>query len=495
MPPTPDKASTGIAGLDHILNGGLPVQEMYLVTGEPGTGKTTLAFQFLLAGVAAKERCLYLTLSQTATALRKIADSHGWSLDGIDLHEIATFNAPEQAAGDQTVFPRAEVELNEAAAEILQAVEKSKPQRLVFDSVAQLRAMANDSIQFQRQLFALRQHLAALQCTVLLVDTTEKPGGTTEEFCHGAIRLERKSAEYGDARRLLVEKMRGMAVHGGYHNFKIRTGGLQVFPRLEVGQGQTNSEANKPLASGIEALDALVGGGLEPSTVALILGATGTGKTSLATLYAHQAAKRGERTTIFLFEERLDTFFKRAAGLGMDLEPFTKDQLVTVTQVNAGDLSPGEFSDLVRRAVDRDKARVVMIDSVSGYFHSMPQEELLVTQLHELLSFLSGRGVLTLLIAGQHGIAGRGIVGPVEISYLCDTLLLLRHFDAGGEIRKALAVIKKRQGPHENSIRELRFDKDGPRLGEPLKQFAGLLTGTPTFHGDVGTLLGRDTGE
>ena len=270
------------------------------------------------------------------------------------------------------------------------------------------------------------------------MDTTERAVGSIEDLCHGVIRLDRQAADYGDARRrLLIEKMRGMAVHGGYHNFKIRTGtGLQVFPRLVVGERQTANGAPTAFPSGLEALDQLVGGGLEQSTAALLLGATGTGKTSLATLYVHAAAKRGEPAIIFLFEERMDTFFKRAAGMGLDLEPFVKDKLVTVNQVNAGDLSPGEFSDLVRRAVEDQGARIIVIDSVSGYFHSVPQEQVLATQLHELLSFLSGNGVLTLLIAGQHGISGHGIIGPVEVSYLCDTLLLLRHFDAGGEIRK-----------------------------------------------------------
>ncbi len=495
MPYAPsDNPRTGIAGLDHILGGGLPLNEVYLVAGEPGTGKTTLALQFLLAGAKASERCLYLTLAQTAQGLRKIATSHGWSLEGIDLHEVVTLSGPETAAAVQTVFHSGQVELSEAATDISKVIERMKPARLVFDSVAQLRALANDSLQFQRQLFAIRGQLAALKCTTLLVDVIEKPGGSAEELCHGAIRLQREPAEYGDARRrLVIEKMRGMAVHGGYHNFKIRTGGLQVFPRLTVGERRAAANTSKPLYSGIEALDTLVGGGLEPSTTALILGATGTGKTSLATLYAHAAAKRGEHVAVFLFEERLDTFFKRAAGLGMDLEPFVKEKLVSVRQVNAGDLSPGEFADIVRRAVEEDGARLLLIDSVSGYFHSMPQEHLLVTQLHDLLSFLSERGVLTLLIAGQHGISGHGIIGPVEISYLCDTLILLRHFDAGGEIRKAIAVIKKRLGPHEHAIRELRFEKNGPQVGEPLKEFDGLLSGTPTFHGDVGSLLGRDT--
>lgn len=491
-PPAPlDKASTGIAGLDNILNGGFPAHEVYLVSGEPGTGKTTLALQFLLAGVKAGERCAFITLAQTADALGKIARSHGWSLDGIEVHELATFSSAEPPAAAQSMFLSAEVEMSEATAELFKIIEKIKPERLVFDSMAQMRALAADSLPFQRQLFAMRHRFATLKGTVLLVDTNATPGGSTEELCHGAIRMERQPTEYGDARRrLIIEKMRGMAVHGGYHNFKIRTGGLQVFPRLVVGERRT-ADAAKPLASGLEALDTLLGGGLEPGTTALVLGATGTGKTTLAALYVHAALKRGEHAAVFLFEERLNTFFNRTAALGMDLEPFVEQKLLIVQQINAGDLSPGEFADTVRRAVEEEGVRVLMIDSVSGYFHAMPQEQLLVTQLHELMSFLSERGVLTLLIAGQHGIAGQGIIGPVEISYLCDTLLLLRHFDAGGEIRKAVAVIKKRQSAHESTIRELRIDKEGVHLGEPLKQFDGLLTGTPTFHGDVGTLMSR----
>lgn len=493
--PTPDQVSTGIAGLDHLLNGGLPAHEIYLIAGDAGTGKTTVALQFLLAGIKAGERCLYLTLSETAEGLRKIARSHGWSLDGIELHEMASFSPSEQAATEQTVFVSAEVELNETTAEVFKVIERVKPARLVFDSVAQVRALASDPLHFQRQLFAMRHQFAKLKCTVLLVDSSDEQSGGVEDLCHGAIRVKRDAADYGNVRRrLIIEKMRGLAVHGGYHNFKIRTGGLQVFPRLVVGEGSA-ADPLPPLPSGIEALDAMIGGGLEQGTAVLVQGATGTGKTTLSTLYVHAAAKRGEHAAIFLFEERLDTFFKRSAGLSMDLKPFVEQKLVAVHQVNAGDLSPGEFSDLVRRAVEEEGARVVMIDSVSGYFHSVPQEQLLITQIHELLSFLTGRGVLTLLIAGEHGIAGHGVTGPLEVSYLCDTLLLLRHFDAAGEIRKTIAVIKKRHGAHEHTIRELRIDPSGLRVGEPLEHFDGLLTGTPVYHGDTGSLLGRNTGE
>ena len=492
-PIAPAQVSTGIAGLDHLLQGGLPAHELYLVTGEAGTGKTTLALQFLLAGLRAGQRVLYLTLSQSAPALRAIARSHGWALEGMTLQELAAFGPAEQAAGEQTVFRSAEVELSELTAEFLAAIERVQPERLAFNSLVQLRLLANDALHFQRQLFALRQYMAGRRCTTLLIDVAqdEPAGRDVQDLSHGVLRLERWAPEYGNVRRrLLIQKMRGLAVHGGYHNFTLRTGGLEVYPRLPVDPRRDEPEGRPAIPSGLAALDALLGGGLQAGSATLILGATGTGKTSLATLYAHAAAQRGERVALFLFEERLETFFARAAGLGLDLRPFAERGLVAARQVNAGDLSPGEFSDVVRRAVDQDGARVALIDSLSGYFHAMPQEGQLLAQMHELLSFLSQRGVLSLLVVGQHGIAGQGIAGPLDISYMCDTLLLLRHFDAGGEVRKAIAVIKKRAGPHERTIRELRFEAGGVRVGEPLRHFEGLLSGTPRFQGEVDALLG-----
>jgi circadian clock protein KaiC len=493
-PTSPAQVPTGIAGLDRILHGGLPAYELYLVTGKAGTGKTTLALQFLRSGIDLGQRVLYVTLSQTAAALHKLANSHGWSLEGADIYEITSFGVTEQAVGEQTIFRSAEVELGEVTAEFFAALERVQPERLVFDSLVQLRLLANDSLRFQRQLFALRQYSASRRCTAMLIDVAvdERASEDVQDLTHGVVRLERWAPNYGNVRRrLLIAKMRGLAVHGGYHNFTVRTGGLEVYPRLVAGARRDRQKA-APISSGLESLDMLLDGGLEAGSTTLILGATGTGKTSLATLYAKAAAQRGDRVSIFLFEERFETFFARATGLGMDLRSFVERGLLTAQEVIAGDLSPGEFSEVVRRAVDQDGARVVLIDSLSGYFHAMPQEEQLLTQMHELLSFLSANAVLALLIAGQHGIAGQGVAGPLDISYLCDTLLLLRHFDSGGEIRKTVAVIKKRSGPHESTIRELRLDSGGILVGQPLRQFEGLLTGTPHFHGELGTLL---TGE
>lgn len=485
-PTVPDQVSTGVTGLNRILQGGLPAHEMHLVTGEAGTGKTTLALQFLRAGVNAGQRVLYITLSQSAEALGKIAASHGWSLQGMTLRDLSAFGSAEQAPGQQTLPRKAALEPREVTTELFVLIERVQPERLVVDSLLQLRLLASEPPHLLQQLFGLGQRLASKRCTTLLIDVPwgERASQDVQDLTHGVLRLERWAPEYGNARRrLLVVKMRGLAVHGGYHHFTVRTGGLEVYPRLTVGT-RRDHEGSAPIESGLNALDALLGGGLEAGTTVLLLGATGTGKTSLATLYAHAAAQQGKPGAVFLFEERLETFFARATGLNLDLRPYVKEGLVAVRQVHSGDLSPGEFSDVVRRSVDEDGARVVLIDSLAGYFHAMPQEQQLLTQMHELLNFLSANGVLSLMVAGQHGLAGADIAGPLDVSYLCDTLLLLRHFDAGGAIRKALVVIKKRTGPHENTIRELRLEPGGIRVGEPLRQLEGLLTGAPHLQGE-----------
>lgn len=492
-PTVPAQVSTGIVGLNRILQGGLPAHETYLVTGEAGTGKTTLALQFLRAGVTAGQRVLYVTLSQSAEALAKIAASHGWPLEGMTIQELSALSLAEQAPGQETVSRSAAMgELRDVTAELFALIERVRPERLVVDSLLQLRLLAVDPLHFQRQLFALEQHLASKRCTTLLIHVPLKePASKAVQDCaHGVLRLERWAPEYGNVRRRLqVVKMRGLGVRGGYHNFAVRTGGLEVYPRLMVGT-RRDHEGGAPLVSGLDGLDALLGGGLDAGTAVLLMGATGTGKTSLATLYAHSAAQQDKPGAVFLFEERLETYFARAASLNMDLQPFVETGLVTVRQINSGDLSPGEFSDVVRGAVDERHARLVLIDSLSGYFYAMPHERQLLTQMHELLSFLSDNGVLSLLVAGQHGIAGQGVAGPLDVSYMCDTLLLLRRFDVGGAIRKAVAVIKKRTGPHENTIRELHFEPSGIQVGEPLRQLDGLLTGAPHLQGELGALPG-----
>lgn len=484
----PAQVSTGVPGLNRILQGGLPAHEIHLVTGEAGTGKTTLALQFMRAGVNAGQRVLYVTLSQSAGALGKIAASHGWSLQGMTLQELPALVPAEQAPGREAAGGGAPVELREVTAELFALIERVQPERLALDSLVQLRLLAIDAPHYLQQLVALVQRLASKRCTTLLIDVPlgEPASEAVQDLTHGVLQLERWAPDYGNARRrLLVVKMRGLAVHSGYHYFTMRTGGLEVYPRLTVGT-RRDHERSAPMASGLTVLDALLGGGLEAGTAVLLLGVTGTGKTSLATRYVHAAAQCGKPGAVFLFEERPETFFARANGLNMDLRPFAENGLVAVHQIDSGALSPGEFSDLVRQAVDGHGARVVLIDSLSGYFHTMPQEQQLLTQMHELLNFLSANGVLSLLIAGQHGIASAEIAGPLDVSYLCDTLLLLRHVEAGGAIRKAVSVIKKRTGPHESAVRQLHFEPGGIRVGELLYQLEGWLPGAPHFKAGLG---------
>ena len=477
--------------MDDILEGGLPGDELCLLQGDAGTGKTTVALQFLLEGVRVGERVLYVTLSQTEAGLRRIARSHGLSLAGVEIHELSAADFAAQAAAEQTLFPTADVELGETVDAVIAAVTRLDPARVVFDSVAELRLLAGDPLRYQRQLLGLRQFFTDRRCSVLLLEDGSPGSGDQklQGLLGGLIVLEQLAPEYGNVRRRLrVVKLRGTSYHGGYHNFKIRTGGVEVYPRITP---DVTAEHNdwRTLASGVTELDALLGGGLEEGTTCLVLGPSGTGKTTLATLYAYAAARRGERTAVFLFDERPETFYRRSEGLGMDVRPLVTEGRMRVRQIDTGELSPGEFAQDVRRAVDDEGARVVLIDSLSGYFHAMPQEDQLVTQMHELLVYLSQRGVLSLLIVGQSGIVGTDIMAPVDVSYMADTVLLLRHFEAFGTLRKAVSVVKKRYGPHETAIRELRFAPGGVAVGEPIEAFGGVLTGNPTFRGNREVLL------
>lgn len=477
------RVRTGVNGLDAILGGGLPGGEVHLVQGGPGTGKTTLGLQFLIKGVAERERALFVTFAQTEVGLRKIAASRGWTLDGIDVHELTS---PDASAGhvEQTLFHTADVELGETTDSIFAAIERFQPDRIVLDSVTSIRLLADDALRYRRQLLTMRAFLARRSSTALLLDGAE-PDLALEDVVHGVIQMERQAPEYGDVRRRLsIVKMRGMAFNGGYHNFRIRADGLDVYPRIRP---QENDEpaTTDVLQSGVAGLDALLGGGLEEGTACLIIGPTGTGKTSVATLYAYEAAKRGKRAALFCFDERPETFLVRSAGLGMDVRPMVAAGLITIKPISTAELSPGEFSQIVRSAVDEGHAKVVLMDSLTGYFHAMPQEEALLSQMHDLLSYLSQNGVLSLLIVSQHGFIGQGIQGPLDVSYMADSVLLLRHFEAGGSVRKAISVIKKRSGPHETAIRELKLASGGIQVGEPIRDFSGVLSGMPTFQGQV----------
>ncbi len=477
------KISTGIKGLDAILAGGLPRGELHLVQGGTGTGKTTIGLQFLLDGVAAGEKTLFITFAQTEATLRRIAASHGWSLDGMDIQELTGAQAVHDKV-EQTLFHTADVELGETTDSIFTTVERLKPDRVVLDSVTSLRLLAGDPLRYRRQLLTLRHFFGQWPSTVLFLDS-EQPDTALEDTMYGVIRLERQAPEYGDVRRrLAIAKMRGMSFNGGYHNFRIRSGGMAVFPRIRPHE-QAEATAADLMTSGVAGIDTLLSGGLDEGTACLIIGPTGTGKTSVATLYAYEAAKKGKRAALFCFDERPETFLVRSEGLGMKLRDLVAEGLINITQVSTAELSPGEFSQLVRDAVEKDRAQMVLMDSLTGYFHSMPQEEALLAQMHDLLAFLSNSGVLSILIVSQHGMIGQGIQGPLDVSYMADTVILLRHFEAAGAVRKAISVIKKRNGPHETTIRELKLVPGGIAVGEPIKDFSGVLSGMPTFQGQV----------
>ncbi len=478
------KTPTGIKGLDAILAGGLPSGELYLVQGAVGSGKTTLGLQFLLDGVAAGDKALFITFAQTEAALRKIAASHGWSLDGVDIQELTGADAVHDKA-EQTLFHTADVELSETTGSIFVTVERLQPDRIVFDSVTSLRLLADDPLRYRRQLLTLRHFFADRPITVLFLDG-EEPDAALEDTMHGVIRLERQAPEYGDVRRRLsIVKMRGMSFNGGYHNFRLRSStGLDVFPRIRP-QEKAEVAGFDALTSGVAGIDTMLGGGLDNGTACLIIGPTGTGKTSVATLYAYEAAKRGQRAALFCFDERPETLLTRSEGLGMKVRDLVADGLISIRSISTAELSPGEFSQMVRQAVEEDQAKVVLMDSLTGYFHSMPQEEALLSQMHDLLTFLSSSGVLSILIVSQHGLIGQSIQGPLDVSYMADTVVLLRHFEAAGSVRKAISVIKKRSGPHETTIRELKLVSGGISVGEPIKDFTGVLSGMPTFQGQV----------
>ena len=484
-------ASTGVTGLDAILGGGLPPRRLYLVDGSPGTGKTTLALQLLLAGVARGETGLYVTLSETREELGEVAVSHGWTLDGIDVFELPSedIDATREA---YTLFHPAEVELQEVIDRMFAAVERSGARIVVLDSLSEMRLLARDPLRFRRQILALKQFFSERDCTVVLLDDKTAPEGDLQlhSLAHGVIQLEHIALEYGaERRRLQVLKLRGRRFLGGYHDFRIRTGGLAVYPRIQR-QDTTPSElTGQSLASGSHELDALLGGGLPRGTSILVTGPAGTGKSVLATQYACAAASRGEKVRFYLFDERLGTFALRAEGLGMDIREFVADGRIGLCQVEPTERSPGEFAHDVVRAVEDDGVQIVVIDSINGYMQSMPEERLLPVQVHELLSYLAGRGVTSVLTLVQRGIFGSPVDEAADVSYLADTVVLLRYFEVRGAVRQAISVVKKRSGDHERTIRECRVGKGGLRVGPPLQEFQGVLTGVPRYIGESEPLM------
>jgi circadian clock protein KaiC len=493
--PTPLRSLTGITGLDDVLGGGLTSHRLYLIEGNPGSGKTTLALEFLFQGRRQNERGLYVTLSETKSELQAVAASHGWSLDGIDIVELVASEADLEPDNQNTMFQPADVELGETTKSILAEVERVKPKRVVIDSLSELRLLAQNSLRYRRQILALKQFFVGREATVLMLDdkTSEDQDLQLQSIAHGVVSLEHMSPEFGaERRRLRVTKFRGQKFRGGYHDFNIATGGLDVFPRLVAAEHE-ETRTSRLLTGTVPGLDHLLGGGIECGTSVLLIGPAGAGKSSVAISYALTAAERNERAALFAFDERTEILLRRAASLGMDLSPSLANKTLTVRAVDPGAMSPGEFADHVRRAVDGTDgyppAKVIVIDSLNGYLHAMPDEHFLTVQMHEMLTYLGHKGVVTFLILAQHGMIGH-MHAPVDTTYLADTVILFRYFEASGEVRQAISVLKKRSGNHERTIRELKLE-GGIRVGEPLSQFHGVLTGTPQFDGEAHTLMGN----
>ncbi|MUO78626.1 AAA family ATPase [Agrobacterium vitis] len=464
MPPRKKAAvaSTGIAGLDEILRGGLPLPNLFMLQGAPGSGKTTAAIQFLRAGVEAGESCLYVTLSQSAAELRSIAVSHGWTLDGIHVEELSTSGSIDEA-DEQSIFMTADLRLDETRKAIEAAIDEHKPQRLVYDSLLEIRLITGDSPRFRRELIGFKSFLSKRKVVALLLDTQspglDRSGEEVEGLAHGVIRFDKSLEEYGGVRRRIeVSKMRGVPIADGYHDMAIREGaGVVVFPRI---MPSTATEATKPqlIKSGVSELDDMFGGGQEAGTTTLVIGQAGTGKSTMSSLYATAALERGESVALFLFEERLETFFRRSEGLGMQLRQFHKDGKLILRDFNPNEVSPGEFGQIVQDAVVQNKVRVVVIDSLTGYLNSLPHREKAVRDIQSLLKYLARSGVLTMLIVAQHGLLGQNVGIDVDVSFLGDTVLLLRIMEHEGRLRRSITVVKKRHGPHDLDVRELLIE-------------------------------------
>ena len=481
-------ASSGVAGLDEILEGGFPRGRLFLIQGDPGVGKTTLALQYLLDGRRNGEIGLYITLAETRDELETVSASHGWDLDGIAIYE-QRFDPILGLDEENTLFHPAEVELAETTSALLAEVERVKPDRVVIDSLSELRLLAQSGLRYRRQILALKQYFAGQRATVLLLDdrTSEVGDQQLQSVAHGVLSLDQLAPLYGgDRRRLRAVKMRGVAIKGGYHDFRILRDGIQVYPRL-VAADHTETFTPGILESGSEELDRLLGDGLSHGSSSLFLGPPGSGKSVLAMQYAVAAAKRGDNAIVFAFDEARHVALTRAKGLGLELEGYPGS--VTVQQIDPAEMAPGEFVSIVRTAVEREHARVVVVDSLNGYMNAMPQEQFLVLQLHELLTYLGQRGIITILIVAQQGVVGGSMSSPVDVSYLADTVLLFRHFETRGRLRKALSVLKKRTGGHETTIRELMIGPVGIRVGPALTEFHGVLTGVPQYVGGADTLL------
>jgi circadian clock protein KaiC len=485
------KAKTGIWGLDEILSGGFSRGHVFLLEGAPGTGKTTVALQFLLEGAKAGEKCLYVTLSETERELREGAASHGWALDdAIDVFELLPPESLLDSNQQQSLLYSSDLELGETTKQIFQAVERSRPDRVVLDSLSEIRLLAQSSLRYRRQILSIKHYFAKFNATVMLLDdlTAELADKTMHSVAHGVLRLEELAPAYGaERRRVRVVKYRGVKFRGGYHDATISTGGMNIFPRLVASEFRSNSPKTL-VSSGISELDQLLGGGIEAGSSTLILGPAGTGKSLLAIVFLVAAVARGEKAALFVFDEELGLLFARMRGLGIDLEQMERNGNLFVEQVDAAELSPGEFAHRVRQRVDEDRIRTVVIDSLNGYQAAMPEENSLILHIHELLQYLNRRGAATFMTVAQHGLVG-DMKAPVDVTYLADTVVLLRYFEALGSVRRAMSIIKKRTGAHELTIREYRIGGRGLTIGGPLNEFQGILSGVPVYVGEGKPLL------
>jgi len=480
---TSQKCSTGVPGLDDVVGGGLPPRRIYLIEGAPGAGKTTLALQFLLAGAQAGEKVLYISLSETREEVEEVAHSHGWSLDAVEIVELSAIDEQLALESQNTLFHPSEVELSETTRLLLAAVDRVSPTRVAFDSLSELRLLSQTSLRYRRQILAFKQFFAGRNCTSLLLNdanTDVSSGGHVQSLAHGVIALEQLSPDFGaERRRLLVRKIRGTTYRGGYHDFVIQKGGLRIFPRL-VAAEHHRSFPNETLSSGVPGLDDLLGGGLSRGTATLLSGPPGSGKSNLAMTFAIAAARRGEKVAIYTFDESLPILFARARGLQFGLDELVEKGVITVVQIDPAELSPGELAWRIRNDVESREAKVIYLDSLNGYLHAMGEERHVNLQLHELLSYLNQQGIVTLLVVSPHGLVGQ-MLNPIDVTYLADTVITLRFFEAHGAVHKALSVIKKRTGLHETTIRELTIRPGGLQVGPALTRFRGVLTGVPTL--------------
>ncbi len=491
-----NNCSTGIPGLDNILSGGVQRHRFHLVQGAPGSGKTTIGLHFLLEGIRQGEKGLFVTLSETVQELEEVARSHGWSLDGLEIFDLSAVTEKVVSEAQSTLFHPSEVELTKFVETLLAEVKRLQPARIVFDSLSEMRLLAQSPMRYRRQLLSLKQFFGAQKCTVVMLDDGlgRNGDGEVRSIAHSCLQLEQTSLEYGSNRRqLCAVKVRGRNFRSGRHDFVIRQGGVTVYPRL-VAAEHRHGESPGVISSGHAALDTLLGGGLNRGTSCLLLGPPGTGKSSLGAQLAVASAERGEPVALYLFDEKQQTFVERAEALGGHWNKHAAKGLLEATQLDPVEISPGEFAHRIREAVERRGVRMVVIDSLNGYLNAMPGERALLAQLHELLIYLAQQGVVTVMVLAQNGVVGT-MVSPIDVTYIADTVLLLRYFEFDGAVKQAISVLKKRSGPHERTIREFRVGSEGLQVGEPLTDFHGVLTGIPTYDGNAQSVMPAARGE